>query len=80
MKRKQNNTSTRKRQDLKFEVVDVGELSETDAEGVALILAGWLIEAMKKESFGPRTGGTQGQLDQARKELKGVQSVRSSTL
>ena len=80
MKRKQNNTSTRKRQDLKFEVVDVGELSETDAEGVASILAGWLMKDMKKESSGPRTGGTQQQLDEAGKELKGVQSVRSSTL
>ena len=55
MKRKQNNASTRKRQDLKFEVVDAGEMSETDAEGVASILAGWLMKDMKKESSGPKT-------------------------
>jgi hypothetical protein len=80
LKRKQNNTSTRNRQDLKFEVVDAGEMSETDAEGVASILAGWVMKDMKRESSGPRTSGTQQQLDQAGKELKGVQSVRSSTL
>jgi hypothetical protein len=51
-----------------------------NAEGVASILAGWLMKDMKKESSGPRTGGTQQQLDEAGKELKGVQSVRSSTL
>jgi hypothetical protein len=55
LKRKQNNASTRKRQDLKFEVVDAGEMSETDAEGVASILAGWLMKDMKKESSGPKT-------------------------